>query len=460
MAISRSKQKNKNLNQDDKYLFEYSKSKIVLKESWQDALQQEFIHCDESVSQSTTPICILHSLKLPSLNSIEEQLTFLNHVPNDHYYDYPSMTGRTRITRKKTLRQHLLFSPKVYEAAKHDDAPSSFRQRILYFLFVSHQLRPKYAKIVISSALNINLPTKLKTNKKTGLKRQKRQKRTESPYPFCEGAQNVFSFQDQYTNFTETVFRDYVKLIVRCFSSKGGYLIMNSYNRHNGRIELDSFINIRFTKLQSGLRIKCTCYDFRKTGGDTIEDLDPTGKKITARKRCMHVRFLYEFLETTINNIPNIEITPRCSRLQRQMDHTCKQHANKKTILVSENDSSVTFSVTDHHKTLPVFVLVNKSTHEARCQGSCRYKTLRTSNKTKHRYYLLSATTDENICPHIKTLSQNQKLLHDCLKKPSHADKEKKARRKEYFSVLQNKWVSISLGRHKPKSADDPDLKR
>ena len=459
MSVSRAKRDKKKTMQDDKYLFVHSRSNIIQAESWQDALQDAFIHNDP-VTDAISHISDLSYLKCPSPFSLEEQFLFLNNVPNDHYYNYPSKTGKRLITRKKSLRQHLLFSPNASNESKNDDAPSSFRQRILFFLFVIQKPSTTYAAIIIARALNKNLPTLQHIKLPKGCKRQKRQKRTESPHPFYTEAENAFSFRDQFNNFTETLFCENGKVIVRCFSSKGGFLIMNSYNRHHGRIEHDAYVNIRYSKLGSGLRIKCTCFDFRKTGGEGTEDIDPSRQKITRKNRCMHVRFLHKYLESDINAIPNIQTNANCKPLQQELSRSCKLHANKKTVLVSKNDKTVTFSVIDHHKTTPAFVLVNSDTHEARCHANCRYKFLRKPRKdaTQSSYFLLSAASNDKTCVHIKALAENQKLLHETLKKPE--VKKKKLRRKEYFSARLGKWVSISLGRHRPKEKDDEDLIR
>ena len=397
---------------------------------------------------------------------MEEQFEFLNKMPNDYTQPYLSLTENSLVTRKSSFVHHYLTNPTEIS----NNAPTSFRQRLLYMLYFTRYPNKSYVRRCIESKVYNNTALSLRHfHTGTKFQRKKRCKDTHrSPTPNL--AQNLFDSEDQYEQFREYMMKGNGILYVRWFKDVGGYVIMNSYHKDHGTAKDDHFEVIRYSKYASEeiaqLDIKCSCDDFKKTAGAGNDIIQECGK-ISDRNRCMHVRYLYGYHEIFLINVPDSLPHPpmMLSHADQKLATSCLTNTFHEVVLVTTTDQSVFFSVVLHSQAVPVFVVVNKKTHEARCHGTCRNRELHKPKKTaKATSYYLSLALNEmkmNTCQHIQSVATKAATtLHQVLDTPENIKRRnntfEQPKRKEYFSVSDGKWISASWLKHKPKEKHDP----
>ena len=166
--------------------------------------------------------------------TVQQQFAFLSKISNNPYEPHPRAGKEPLLSKRNpSLHQHLLFSPKNSTDPDgkicNDYAPTSFRQRILHFIFFSSKLDRIYAKKIIRNKIGdaqFSLSKGLQTPINLRRRSKKRHQNT-SPRDLVTPAQNEFTHHArQFEDFQEAVFTKGV-LILRAFCSAGGFLIMN-----------------------------------------------------------------------------------------------------------------------------------------------------------------------------------------------------------------------------------------
>ena len=280
--------------------------------------------------------------------------------------------------------------------------------------------------------------------------RRRKKKRQHTILNEEDPAINMFTrdeFVRQYDDFAESVFSSGV-LLVRAFCSTGGFLIMNDYSA-SGYFIPYKFVHVRYAKRSKDeVIIKCTCSDFKKTGGMGADNFELPSNNNSAR--CMHTRLLYSKLKRSLLQIPHVRIFD-CPQLQRQLVESCHSKANSSVCVVQTGDLLV-LSVSKHPQSMPSFVTVNPVTQHMRCHGGCKnnYKTKR--NKKQH--YTLDEIDEKKLCSHLRAVIGEEDLIHNFLSSNKEEGNTKTG--EEEFDTTTGKWVKTALGKHKPKKKDDP----
>ena len=427
------------------------------REDWKKASQNVFLHGEVFNKRSKDDLNTIISEKIPQ--TLTEQLQFLSRISNNPYSGYP-LAGNTELlsTRKPRLHQHLLYSPlnsnDPSSVTNNDFAATSFRQRTLHFLFFASKLDRNYArKFIRTKIYGLSLPPRGPIQTPIEKRRRHRFNRRRNHNETTELVQNEFqgaTEESQYKNFEQAVFTKGI-LILRAFCSNGGFLVMNDYSTHHGTFFDSKFVHIRYTKDDHGqVIIKCTCSDFRKTGGIGAENYDlPTENVLTTR--CMHTRLLYSKLENSLKQIPNVRIFD-CPRLQKQLLESCHSKANASIVLVSKDDLLV-LSVSKHPKSMPCFVTVNPKTHSIKCLGRCKNNFAR--KRSKNPYFSLDEIETEKLCYHVRAVVNEESIVDNFLSDESKIQCEP-SQEDEEFCVETGYWKRKALGKHKPLKEHDP----
>ena len=426
-----------------------------LRDEWKRESQNVFLHGD-IWNKLKDDLATLSHEDVP--RTLEQQFSFLSRVSNNPYNGYP-LAGKTQMlsTRKPKLHQHLLFSPLNSNdpTAKtcNDYAATSFRQRTLHFLFLASKIDRNYAnKFIRIKVSNLALPRREPLSTPIEQRRRYRFNRVFNNFTHTESAANEFmgaTEENQYKDFEEAVFTRGV-IIVRAFCSTGGFLVMNDYSTRNGAFLDTKFVNLRYVKNPDGaISIKCTCSDFRKTGGVGATNFGlPDGPNESCR--CMHTRLLYSKLENSLKQIPNVRIF-HCPRLQKQLLESCHSKANASVVLVSKEDLLV-LSVSKHPKSMPCFVTINPKTQHIKCLGGCKNKYSR--KRSKKPYFSLDEIDTDNLCIHVRAVIKEEDIIHEYL--TNETTETQMRPEDEEFCVKTGKWKSKALGKHKPLSETDP----
>lgn len=402
--------------------------------------------------------------------TLAQQFDFLGEIPNSHYDRYLKVCKNEVCQKNPSLLHMLLYSPKHAQTKNNNDAPTSFRQRSLYFLHLTESKRPfdSYVHRCIIERITKpegQKPYRMSSQSTPQVKRRRNRTNQEpdiqiSPGPSPEPVANKYSKEKQYALFVQYMF-DYGTIIVRSHSSAGGFLIMNRYLESSGRVQAEMFVNIRYIhEPDRDVEIKCSCNDFQTSGGEGGRAMDPEQKWLSHRLKCMHVRFLYDHLEEPIKNIPDVPISEheKIQVLTQQMHDTSITQANSKVVVIS-NTNFLIMSVTLNVRDMPSVVSFNPSTYETTCHGSC---ILKASLKLDRKYWLdEEPLSPELACPHIRKVADEEILIESFLALRGHTKKKrKKKKKKEYFCTRLKKWISASLLKHKPKAQTDPIYNR
>ena len=393
--------------------------------------------------------------------SLEQQFKFLGHIPNSHYDNYLLIKRDLISTRSASLHNHFLFSPMNQAKRNNNYAPTSFRQRTLYFLFSARKCNEEYVQRSIMHRLSNE-----KFTKRQPLETPKDQRRrivnkmsTKSPELSPEVIVNQYRLSDGYEIFREQMYSAGT-IIVRNCSKVGGRLIMNACETKCGTIQVDKFVSLIYTKEPDGnLDLECNCPDYKRTGGEGGVELDPDGKWMDKTTRCMHVRLIFEELEDYIKDVPNLcEPEPgHLLHLKNQIRQSSLITSNSEVVVVSHINYLV-LSVSLRLGDLPVYVKINPKTHDTTSSCKCSKRVV----KHHKEYWLLSRKERQNrkvfMCQHITAVAKHTNLLHQFLSKdkgplPSKA-------KTEYFSKEKGKWISASLLTHQPKQMGDPQFQR
>lgn len=388
--------------------------------------------------------------------SWEQQLDFLSLVPNSHYNEYLRLKSKNVVcSRFPKLHNHLLYNPKNDELKNNNNAPTSFRQRTLYFLsknYVDYVMRSINLKL---SQEPIKKRPPLQTPKE---KRRRKSKKIEltntSPGISPEPVINQYELDNGYDIYKEQMLLSGV-LIVRNFSQKGGRLIMNDYETKRATILMDNFVLVQYTyEPNDSIDFECICKDYKKTAGEGGTDLDPEGKWMGKENRCMHIRLLCEFFMESLEQIPKVQVEPTgiLAHLQNQLHDSCVTSANTEIAKVSSVNNLV-LSVSLRTGDFPVFVKIHKRTHNTNSYCKCRDRTI------KHvPDYWLQNRLKIAACAHIKAVIKHIVLLDKFL--TQHKPWEPSEEIIEKFSRENGRWESASLLKHKPKERGDPDYQR
>ena len=409
-------------------------------------------------------VCLqdLPDLFTPPL-SLEQQFDFLGHTPNSHYDKYLLIKRNLVATRAPSLHNHLLYSPLNATKGNNNYAPTSFRQRILYFLFSVTKCHKEYIQRTImhrlgSEQLKRRVP--LETPKEMRRRKVKPKKATDNDSPGLspEAVVNQYKLSEGYDIFKEQMLTSGT-IIVRNVGSVGGRLIMNACDTKLGSIQVDKFISLIFTKEPDGnLDLECNCPDYKRTGGEGGQQLDPEGKWMNRATRCMHIRLIFENFENYLKEIPNV-LEPEqgpLHHLQQQIRRSSLTTANSEVVVISHAHHLV-LSVSLRLGDLPVFVRIHPTSHDTTSSCRCSKRII----KNKREYWLLSQEDMKkrkiSLCPHIVAVAKHTKLLHQFLtiERP-----KQRAEKCETFSKEEGRWVSASLLKHKPKQKRDPIFQR
>lgn len=421
---------------------------------WQEKFQERLLGLQNR--KKPTSLAELPNLFTPPL-SLEQQFEFLSCLPNSPFDKYLCVLKDKVCLRAPSLLNHFLFSPLNEEKKNNSGAPTSFRQRNLYFLLCAKKPNEDYVRrsvILKLSGISVDLNDSRKAPKLQRKRLDAAFRENISPLPPQETPINQYQQLNQYETFKEQM-QESGTLMIRSFTTSGGYLIMNSCHKISGAIQRDEFVNILFTKSPLGeLSLKCVCQDYKNTAGEGGTELDPVGKWMTNRTRCMHIRFLYDYFENEIKEVPHISSKPNIMQaLCKQLSDSCFSTANAKVVAVSCSNFLV-LSVTSQPEHIPVFVQVHPRSHDTTCFGKCKNRLIR----NQPGYWLLDKLQEEKACVHIRAVVEETNLLKDFLKKPRSIKRHKE--KMETFSKDAGKWISASLGTHKPRHLDDPKFHR
>ena len=391
--------------------------------------------------------------------TLEKQFEFLNCLPNRQFDKYLCVIKDKVCLRAPSLLNHFIFSPSSEERSNNSGAPTSFRQRNLYFLHCAKKRNEEYVKRSIILKL-AGLSVEPNDSRKTPKQKRNRQRavlrQNTSPLPQLEMdiPVNQYQQENQYDIFKEQLLQNGT-LLIRTFTTTGGHIIMNSTHKNTGTIQQDDFVCILYTKSPLGnLELKCICQDYKNTAGEGGTELDPAGKWMTNRTRCMHVRFLFDYFETEIREVPHITSLPNVMpALHKQLTESCFSKANSKVVVVSCSNFLV-LSVTSQPEHMPVFVHVHPKSHDTTCFGKCKNRLIR----NQQGYWLLDTLKEERACVHIRAVADETNLLKDFLKKTKSFYKQTK--KFEKFSKEDGKWISASYATHKPRQVEDPLFNR
>ena len=395
--------------------------------------------------------------------TLEQQFDFLGHTPNSHYDKYLLIKRNLIATRAPSLHNHLLYSPLNAKKGNNNYAPTSFRQRILYFLFSVTKCHKEYIQRTIRHRLtddNLNKRAPLETPKEMRRRKVKPKVPTvnNSPGLSPEAVVNQYKLSDGYEIFKEQML-DSGTIIVRNVSSVGGRLIMNACDTKMGTIQVDKFISLIFTKEPDGnLDLECNCPDYKRTGGEGGHALDPDGKWMNQATRCMHIRLVFENFENYLKEIPNVcEPEPgHLHHLKQQMRLSSLTTANSEVVVVSSTNYLV-LSVSLRLGDLPVFVKIHPVSHDTTSSCKCSKRII----KNKREYWLLGQEDMKKrkvfMCQHISAVAKHSNLLHQFLTQERPTTR---AEKQETFSVEEGRWKSASLLKHKPKEKRDPQFQR
>lgn len=387
--------------------------------------------------------------------SFEEQFEFLNHIPNNHYEDYLQQNCKFIAQRNRTLENHLLYNPKNLEQNNHNNAPTSFRQRCLYYLFFVEKQHYEYVISSIRFKLSRKYAQKrqqMVTPKPKRKRKRKNLKANNSPGISPQPVQNLYKINEGYDIFLEQMVHS-GKLIVRHMSKVGGRLIMNSFDKKNGTMLIDNFVILTYSiDPTNSLDLECVCRDFKRTAGEGGIDLDPENTWMSKKTRCMHVRLLYEHLEESIKNLPDVAVTENdCfSTLKKQLKETSLNSANEEIVVVS-NDNYLVLSVSFKPGDLPVFVKIHSSKHDTTSMCRCTKRVIKNiPNYWLEKRYVRNCDG----CVHIQAVAEQSNMILKYLQEK----RRKKIRREEKmesFSKEEGRWISASLLKHKPKNRGD-----
>lgn len=396
--------------------------------------------------------------------SLEQQFEFLSAIPNSHYDRYLKVCKNEVCRKNPSIFHMLLYSPNDAQSNGNNDAPTSFRQRNLYFLHLTRSKRPFDSYVHRSILHRLTNPENQKPHRMSSQSTpqvRRRRKRANadmqiSPGPSPEPVVNKYARETQYNQFAQHMFDDGT-IIVRAHSSAGGFLIMNKYLHCTGGVQAEMFVNIRYIHEPDGeVEIKCSCNDFKTSSGEGEKAVDPEEAWMTHRLKCMHVRFLYNHLEEHIKKIPDVPISDRenIRVLTQQLHETAITQANSKIVVIS-NTNILVLSVTLNVRDMPTVVTFNPSTYETTCHGSC---TSKASLKVDRKYWLdEEPLSPESACPHIRKVANEETLLESFLEQRGYTKKKrKKKKKKEYFCTRLQKWISASLLKHQPRAENDP----
>ena len=173
--------------------------------------------------------------------SLEQQFEFLGHTPNSHYDKYLLLKRNLIATRAPSLHNHLLYSPLNATKGNNNYAPTSFRQRILYFLFSLIKANKEYVRRTIIYRLtdqHLKKRTPLETPKENRrrLVKSRKQNVSISPGLSPEAVVNQYELSEGYDIFREQMITSGT-VIVRNTGSVGGRLIMNACETKCGTIQ-------------------------------------------------------------------------------------------------------------------------------------------------------------------------------------------------------------------------------
>lgn len=386
--------------------------------------------------------------------SFEKQFEFLSQIPNNHYEDYLQQNCKYIVQRNRTLENHLLYNPKNLEQKNHNNAPTSFRQRCLYFLFSVAKDHEEYVISSIrfklsSSYAQRRLP--LETPKPKRTRKPKTTTKT-SPGISPEPVHNLYKVHEGYDIFLEQMACS-GKLIVRHMSEAGGRLIMNSFDKKRGTMQADNFVMVAYSiDPEKSLDMECMCRDFKLTAGEGGSDLDPSQLWMSKRTRCMHIRLLYEHFETAIIELPRVSVEENScfSNLQSQLKESSLTSANQELVTVS-SDHYLVFSVSLRAGDLPVFVKIHPGNHDTTSLCKCPKRLL----KNQPKFWLQKNVRNCTGCVHIRAVAKHSNVvvnLFETIRPP----KKKSDEKTESFSKEKGRWISASLLTHKPKQRGDP----
>lgn len=399
--------------------------------------------------------------------TLEQQLDFLGHTPNSHYDKYLLVKRNLIATRAPSLHNHLLYSPLNATKANNNYAPTSFRQRILYFLFAVTKANKEYVRRTIQYRLTDQhfvkrTPLETPKEKRRRLVKPKEQNVNKSPGLSPEAVINQYKLSEGYDIFREQMLMS-GSLIVRNTGTVGGRLIMNACETKCGTIQVDKFVSLIYTKSpDQNLDLECNCPDYKRTAGDRGHELDPEGKWMDKKTRCMHVRLLYENFEDYLMQVPDVcEPEPGpLQHLQQQLRLSSLTSANAEVVVVSHSNYLI-LSVSLRLGDLPVFVKIHPSTHDTTSSCKCNKRII----KNRREYWLITTEKEKKkkkveMCMHISAVTKYTNLLHQFLTKERRTDIPTRAEKIESFSKEKGKWMSASLLKHKPKQKMDEAFQR
>lgn len=352
-----------------------------------------------------------------------------------------------------------MYSPKNEEFGNNNYAPTSFRQRNLYFLHCARFLNRNYVFRSITAKLANNHLEQLGESQPSAHQPRKRRQRSKiprfiSPLPEVEAVKNLHKSESQFIQFSQNMFENGI-VVVRSQTDEGGYLVTNACVQESGALKADSFVNVRYIKEPGNeIDIKCTCYDYKNYSGEAGQSLDPDGNWMSHRTQCMHVRFLYENLEEQIKSLPDVQISKEehLQRLTKQLYHSSYYKANSKIVVLS-SDNYLVLSITRKAQDIPSIVTLNPKNFDTICHGPCLINNVLRRPK---KYWLENKLTSENACPHILLLEEQSNLIEDYLEKKRQKRPTQRKEKVEHFSKELQKWIPVSLKTHKPKMIDDP----
>ena len=393
--------------------------------------------------------------------SLDEQFQFLGHIPNSHYNKYLLLKRNLVASRAPALHNHLLYSPLNSIKKNNNYAPTSFRQRVLYFLFQVKKDMYQYVIRTIRYQLSnehLNKRTPLATPKDKRRRTVKPKSQKTSPGLSPEAVVNQYKLSEGYEIFQEQMLT-LGTINVRSTSKVGGRLIMNACETKLGTIQVDKFVSLIYTKAPDGrLDLECNCPDFKRTSGDRGRELDPEGRWLDNTKRCMHIRLIFDHFEDDLKAVPNLS-EPEPGHLQRMRQEILKSSlitANSEVVVLSHANYLV-FSVSLCVGDLPVFVKIHPRTHDT--QSSCRCTHREVKNNAD--YWIDKdklKRLGNHMCVHIKAVIKHTKVLSQHL--------TQKRRRKyitgktERFCKETGRWISAAMLKHKPKEKRDPLFQR
>ena len=400
----------------------------------------------------------LTKLFTPPLTQLQ-QFQFLSYTPNSHYESYILAKRQLAAKRFASVRLHLLYNPNNTDTS-NSHAPTSFQQRILYFLHIAFAKRIDYVfRSITQKILSTTMPQRKPLETPIDQRRRAKQQadRTISPgLPVSpEAAENAYKRVTGYQQFKEQMLTVGI-LLVRNMSDLGGRLIMNSCETKSGNIQHDKFVNLVYVLApDKKLELECNCPDFKHTAGEGGMELDPDNQWMSEATRCMHVRLLFELFEESIKQLPNISVNEteqHLCHLQKQLKVSCYTTANCEVAVVSHANYLI-LHVELRPGELGVFVKIHPTTHDTTSTCKCTHNNVRSQSEYWREKHL-----DSFLCIHIRTALKEINIINKFVKtqrRPrSSFDKCEK------FSKQEGKWVSASLLKHKPKQKGDEIYQR